>query len=105
MVQPDVLGYDLLENGSISTGAAVRVQGELVDSPGRGQKVNTLPQFAIRGLARDSLSELCCCAKDYHSNEGAAQEGSNCYASLLRGFNQLCNALIEHLLDEVLLGC
>ena len=42
VVQPDVLGYDLLENGSISTGAAVRVQGELVESPGRGQKVNML---------------------------------------------------------------
>ena len=41
VVQPEVPGYDLLENGSINTGAAVRVQGQLVESPGRNQKVCT----------------------------------------------------------------
>lgn len=39
VVQPDVPGYDLLESGTINTGAAVRVHGELVESPGRNQKV------------------------------------------------------------------
>ena len=41
VVQPEVPGYDLLENGTINTGAAVRVQGQLVESPGRNQKVCT----------------------------------------------------------------
>ena len=41
VVQPEVPGYDLLENGTVNTGAAVRVQGELVESPGRNQKVCT----------------------------------------------------------------
>lgn len=39
VVDPEVPGYDLLENGTINTGAAVRVQGQLVESPGRNQKV------------------------------------------------------------------
>ncbi|KAL3140446.1 hypothetical protein ABBQ38_004705 [Trebouxia sp. C0009 RCD-2024] len=39
VVQPEVPGYDLLENGIVNTGAAVRVQGQLVESPGRNQKV------------------------------------------------------------------
>lgn len=41
VVQPEVPGYELLDNGTINTGAAVRVQGELVESPGRNQKVCT----------------------------------------------------------------
>ena len=47
VVQPEVPGYELLESGSINTGAAVRVQGELVDSPGRNQKVPQQCCFAI----------------------------------------------------------
>ena len=35
-------GYNLLQLGTINTGAAVRVQGELVESPGKGQKVSLL---------------------------------------------------------------
>lgn len=42
VVQPEVPGYDLLESGTINTGAAVRVQGDLVESPGKGQKVSCL---------------------------------------------------------------
>lgn len=40
VVQPEVPGYGLLEDGTVNTGAAVRVQGDLVESPGKGQKVS-----------------------------------------------------------------
>ena len=39
IVQPDAEGANLLEEGSVSTGAAVAVAGELVTSPGGKQKV------------------------------------------------------------------
>ena len=45
VIQPEVPGYDLLENGTVNTGAAVRVQGQLVESPGRNQKVCIAPLF------------------------------------------------------------
>ena len=49
VVQPDVPGYDLLESGTINTGAAVRVHGELVESPGRNQKVNSIASLEFVG--------------------------------------------------------
>eukprot|EP00884_Botryococcus_braunii_P022687 jgi/Botrbrau1/9101/Bobra.0305s0008.1 len=39
VVQPEALGFNLIENGEINTGAAVTVFGELVESPGGKQKV------------------------------------------------------------------
>ena len=42
VVQPDVPGYDLLQSGAINTGAAVRVHGEITESPGKNQKATYL---------------------------------------------------------------
>ncbi|KAL0056311.1 hypothetical protein WJX82_009901 [Trebouxia sp. C0006] len=39
LVEPDTEGYWLVDNNTINTGSAVRVQGELVESPARGQLV------------------------------------------------------------------
>lgn len=39
LVDPDTAGYLLVDSNTINTGAAVRVQGELVESPARGQLV------------------------------------------------------------------
>lgn len=39
LVDLDTVGYWLVDNNTINTGAAVRVQGELVESPARGQLV------------------------------------------------------------------
>ena len=52
VVLPAASGYDLLQLGTINTGAAVRVQGELVESPGRGQKVSLwLPEGCLCSCA------------------------------------------------------
>ena len=40
LVEPDTEGYCLVDNNTINTGSAVRVQGELVESPARGQLVS-----------------------------------------------------------------
>jgi aspartyl/asparaginyl-tRNA synthetase len=39
VIQPEALGFDLIASGAINTGAAVAVQGQLVESPGGKQKV------------------------------------------------------------------
>ena len=58
VVQPDVPGYNLLEDGTVNTGAAVRVQGELVESPGRGQKVRTY--IMLYKPHSDCITSQCC---------------------------------------------
>ncbi len=40
LVELDAEGYWLVDNNTINTGSAVRVQGELVESPARGQLVS-----------------------------------------------------------------
>ncbi len=53
LVDLDTAGYWLVDNNTINTGSAVRVQGELVESPARGQLVsitNTVHWCAKPGL-------------------------------------------------------
>ncbi len=52
LVDVDTAGYSLVDNNTINTGAAVRVQGELVESPARGQLVNvtdTVQVYVVAG--------------------------------------------------------
>ncbi len=60
LVDPDAAGYRLVDNGSINTGAAVRVQGELVESPGRGQKVKVTD--TVHWCGTPGLRCSLCCA-------------------------------------------
>ena len=56
IVQPDAEGTNLLEEGSVSTGSAVAVVGELVTSPGGKQKVRLLDACIPEGQAEGATA-------------------------------------------------
>lgn len=66
-MQPDAEGANLLEEGSVSTGAAVAVVGELVTSPGGKQKVRLPDACGLAMAMRAALS---------HANSPCCQPGN-----------------------------
>ena len=59
LVDQDTKGYSLVDHNTINTGSAVRVQGELVESPARGQLVSITDTFHWCGTPGSHCSWLC----------------------------------------------